>query len=373
MVSKIVSLLRRNGHIVETFFRDSATVRGSIAGKISAFAHGFHGGAAVREFTDLLDRFEPDIVQVQNVYPLISPVVCKIAAQKGIPVVLRCANYRLICPTGLHISHGRQCEACVGGREYQCVLRNCENDLAKSVAYAARNWWARQTGAFSRHVSLYVAQTDFQRSRLIRGGVPGDRLVVIPNMAEVDHTSKPGAGESVLYVGRVSHEKGVDVLVAAARLCPTVPFIIAGECPAGSELRAVAPPNVTFLGHVPRQKLGELYLQSRIVVVPSICFEGFPSVIIEAMLHRRPVISSRIGGLPEIVREGVTGLLFKPGAEAELAQKIAYLWTRHEECSRLGTAAYDLACREYSPDAYYDRLIRAYGLAAATEAPAANA
>lgn len=363
MVDRIASLLRAKGHSVEMFLRESSNIRPGLSGKAAAFVRGFHGGEAVWNFEKLLDRFAPDIVQVQNVYPLISPVVCRQAAGRGIPVVLRCANYRLVCPTGLHMNQGGQCESCLGGREYSCVLKNCEGDFWKSVGYAARNWWARQTRAFLDNVSVYITQTEFQKRQLAKGGIPADRMMVIPNMTDpVAETVAPD-DKYVLYVGRVSREKGVDVLIEAARSCSWVPFVVAGDYSGSQETVARAPSNVSFLGHIRGDALGDIYGRARMVVVPSICFEGFPSVLLEAMIRKKPVVASEIGGLPEIVRPELTGLLFRPGDAKDLARKIAALWENPARCRSLGSAGFNVACRDYSQEAYYRRLMCAYDLA----------
>jgi glycosyltransferase involved in cell wall biosynthesis len=167
-------------------------------------------------------------------------------------------------------------------------------------------------------------------------------------------------GSYVLYVGRLRQEKGVPSLVAASKQLPKIPFKAVGDYKRMQYLLAEAPSNFNFIGYVDEQRLNELYVNSRFVVVCSICYEGFPGVLLEAMLHGKPVICSRIGGLPEIVDDGITGLLFEPGNPDDLAEKIAYLYRRPQLCRQMGKAGRDKWLREYSPEKYYERLMAAY-------------
>lgn len=123
-------------------------------------------------------------------------------------------------------------------------------------------------------------------------------------------------------------------------------------------IRHDAPANLEFIGY--RDELSSFYANARIIVLPSICFEGFPGVIAEAMLHAKPVVCSRIGGLPEIVDDGVTGLLSEPGNAEDLAGKIRYLWDRPALCREMGQAGREKVLREYSPEKYYERLMAVY-------------
>jgi glycosyltransferase involved in cell wall biosynthesis len=173
-------------------------------------------------------------------------------------------------------------------------------------------------------------------------------------------TTDPGAGEYVGYVGRISSEKGLDSLIAAARALPDVPVRLAGDWSGMPELRDRAPANVSFVGFLGQDDLGDFYGNSRFVVLPSTCFEVFPLVLPEAMGHGLPAVVSRIGGLPEIVTDGETGLLFEPGDADDLASKIRLLWDDAQLCRRMGAAARDRAVREFSEDAFYGRLMGAY-------------
>lgn len=354
-------LLRERGHEVVEFVRSSAEIEHMRLGKARAFFSGVYSWLARRRMRNVLGETRPDIVHVHNVYPLISPSVLVECRRAGMPVVMTVHNYRLVCPNGLHLSRGEVCERCLGGREYWCVLRNCEGSLPKSIGYALRNWVARKRRAFLDNVTMYAALTEFQRQRLIAEGFPAERIAVIPNMAGGDgHAAGGAAGDYVAYAGRISPEKGVTHLLSAARRLSDIAFKAAGGYDRMPHLPGEAPANFEFLGHLGTERLNGFYSQARMLVLPSTWFEGFPMTIAEATVRGKPVVCSRIGGLPEIVDDGATGLLFEPGNAADLAEKIRYLWDRRDLCRRMGEAGREKALREYSPEKYYERLMAVY-------------
>lgn len=371
VVKALVRLLSARGHSVVPFARRSAEIGSMRLGKTRAFFSGVYSWSARRRMRELLRESRPDVVHVHNVYPLISASVLAECRRAGVPVVMTVHNYRLVCPNGLHMVDGQVCERCCGGREYWCILRNCTGEVPKSIGYALRNYVARKWRLFLDNVTLYAALTEFQRQRLIAAGFPADRIEVMPNMAvPVKANVDVRLGDYVGYAGRISPEKGLPSLMAAARMSPEIIFKAAGSYERMPDLPQQTAANFEFLGHLNAESLREFYAGSRIVVLPSTWFEGFPGVLTEAMLHSKPIVCSRIGGLPEIVGDGVTGLLFEPGNAEELSEKIRYLWRRPDLCRRMGEAGREKALREYSPERYYERLMFVYRRAIALQSRA---
>jgi glycosyltransferase involved in cell wall biosynthesis len=365
MLEGICRLLMERGHEVLRFTRSSAEIPKMRLGKVRAFFSGIHSSSAAREFANLIAREKPDIVQIQNVYPFISPVVFKISKQAAVPVVFRCANYRLFCPNGLLHSHGEVCDRCVWGKEYWCVLRNCTGSIPKSIGYALRNACARASGAITKNTTMYYVPSEFQKRKFITWGISGERIAVIPNFINV--TERFGRadklGDYVGYAGRISPEKGLPSLLGAAWKCRDIPFRIAGGLELMPELASSAPPNVKFLGRLTPDDMPKFYANARMLVTPSIWYETFGMVIIEAMIQRRPIIASKIGPITVVVDDNVTGLLFEPSNAKDLAKKIRYLWDRPELCRKMGRAGREKALREYSPEKYYERLMTLFRLA----------
>ena len=217
---------------------------------------------------------------------------------------------------------------------------------------------------FLRNVTMYAVLTEFQRRRLIEAGYPAERIAVVPNAVASDGGGENGPlGSYVGFVGRVSPEKNIPALLFAAGRLPEIPFKIAGSLDRMPVVARRGPPQCRMAGASGSRKLDEFYRQARCIVLPSTCFEGFPTVLAEAMLHGKPVICSRIGGLPEIVDEGVTGLVVEPGDREGLTAKIGFAWDHPELCAEWGGAGRAKSQREYSPAKYYERLMAVYAAA----------
>ncbi len=361
VVQSLLRLLTEHGHEVRYFSRSSAEIPGMRLGNIRAFFGGIFSFSSKKAMRRCLREFKPDIVHVHNLFPLISPSVLGVCRRAGVPVVMTAHNYRLVCPNGLHMNDGRVCEKCCGGREYHCLLNNCEGSYFKSLGYFLRNYAARKLRLFKRNVSMFACLTEFQKQRLIEEEFDTAKIAVIPNMVG-DGSIEPSksVGDYVGFVGRISPEKGVDALVEAARGLPEIRFKAAGAFDRMKALVADSPENFEFIGLVKYEKISEFYKLSRAVLLPSVWFEGFPMILLEAMLTAKPIIASRIGGIPEIVEDGVTGLLFEPGNADELAAKVKTLWENPDLCRQMGQAGRKKALREYSSEKYYSRLMDVY-------------
>jgi glycosyltransferase involved in cell wall biosynthesis len=364
MVGRISGLLRDNGHEVDCWLEEGMPSRAGIRIKAQAFTSGIYSFKSAQKVRQRISSFRPDLVQVQNLYPMLSPSILPAIRKMRVPVVMRLANYRLACPSGLFLSHGQVCERCLGGKEYWCVLRNCENSIPRSIGYSLRSFAARALGLYKANVTVFYAQTVFQKVKLVQAGIPAERIDTIPNMVEIPECADVDeTGDYVGFAGRLSAEKGINTLWDSAKNCPQIPFRLAGHLRRMPDVEKEKPANVELLGHLDERQIDVFYRGGRMFVLPSKWYEGFPGVIIEAMLRGKPVICSRIGGLPEIVDEGVTGLLFTPGDPADLAAKIEWLWNHPEVCVAMGRAGREKALREYSPVRYYELLMSVYGRA----------
>src|SRR5208282_2316005 len=353
--------LTSHGHTVIPFFRSTAELDGHKLWKIGAFFTGIYNLAARREFARLLDAERPDLVHINNLFPTISPSILDETKHRGIPTVMTVHNYRLLCPTGLLFSHGEVCHRCIDGGEWWCAIRNCTGEWPKSAGYAVRNAVARLRGSFVEGIDRFVAPTEFVKSTLVRYGYSAERIDVVRYIVRLERGQFHLTGsEYVGYVGRISPEKGVDTIVEAARHCPDIPFRFVGHYLRMPNLPKQAPPNCEFVGEIPAAGVNEFLAGARFTVFSSRWYEMSPLSIVEAMLQKKPVICSRVGGLQEIVEDGVTGLLFAPGDQADLSKKIQYLWQRPEICRSMGEAARKKILDMFSPEATYPRLLDVY-------------
>jgi glycosyltransferase involved in cell wall biosynthesis len=361
----LVSLLQENGHEVTWYRRGSTQIDKIFAGRLRAPFLSIHNPVAVRAVRRLIREEKPNIVQVQNLYPLISPGVLRVIKEEGIPLVMRCPNYRLFCPTGLFFdSYGNICEACTGaGHELWCIRKNCMANHFKSVSYAFRSFVARITNVFSKNVDIFIVQSDFQKKKFIEHGIPEEKIAILSGITpEVSITeSEQSTNNLVSFVGRVSREKGIDDFLAAAAMMPDVRFAIAGNVPDGqAELKATS--NVEWKGFLKGKELADLYCQSAVFVVPSKCYEGFPNVITRAMLHSKPVITTNLGCFPEIIDQEINGFLYPPGAIEMLVSCIRQILSNPENSAMMGIRGREKAERKYSRKIIYDKLMGIYSM-----------
>jgi glycosyltransferase involved in cell wall biosynthesis len=353
--------LTSHGHSVIPFFRSSADLDGRRLGKVGALFTGIYNAAARREFAQLLERDYPDLVHINNLFPLISPSILDETKERNIPTVMTLHNFRLLCPTGLMFSHGEVCHRCLGGREWWCAVRNCTGEWPKSAGYAARSIVARLRGSFVNGIDRFVAPSEFVKEMVVRHGYPNERIDVVRYIVNLG-SYKLGAesGEYIGYVGRISPEKGVDTIVEAARDCPDINFRFAGHYLRMPDLPGRAPMNCVFDGEIPAGKVAEFLSHARVTVFSSRWYETTGLSLIEAMASGRAVLCSRIGCLSEFVEDGSTGILFDPGNAHELAAKVRYLWERPEICRTLGEAARKKILTMFSAQTNYERLMDTY-------------
>ena len=355
LFAAISALLKKQGHDVVDIARDNADLK-SLWAKLTAFGSAIYSPSVYREFTKLIADQRPHLAHVHNLYPQFSTSALDALHDAGVPVVMHVQDYKLTCPTAQHLRHGTICEKCVGGHEYFAAIHNCRNNLPMSVAYALRNAWARGSGRIQRAVSMYLCPTKFVADLIIRGGYPADRVKVIPNFCDLpDVQPREGNGQYIGYVGRISPEKGLPVLIEAARRTG-IPTKIAGDPSLMPELFEKQPNNVEFVGKLGRQELPKFLDGLRALVVPSVWYEAFGIVCVEALSRGIPVIASDIGGLGEVVEHNRTGLLVPPGDAIALADAMRMLWHDDDLCRDLGLAGYTTARDRFTPDAFYREL-----------------
>lgn len=361
-----IALSRRRGLDIDIFEKDSRDLSSGLSGKMAAFAHGLYPAATLRDFAARLKRDRPDIVHSHELYPLLTPWLFPLCARAGVPVVHSCYDFRITCPIATHHDGATVCTRCIDRGAHQAVLGNCRNSLPESAAFALRHALAQRQDLYT-HVSRFIVLTDFSRDWLHRhAAIPLDRISVnecaIPAAPDpVD----PAPGGYFAFAGRFVPEKGLDVLIAAARLSG-LPIHVAG--PAGSDPAPLIAQGVPVTITDGPASLAAVYRGARALVVPSLWFETFAIVAAEAMAHGVPVIASRIGALQDTVREGVTGLHFSPGDAADLARQMRRLWDDPALCRQLGAAGHADVRTRFNEDAHFGRLVAAYE--AALKAPA---
>lgn len=361
-VEGLAALLQEHGDEVIWYRRGSVELNHIVLGKLRAPFLSICNPRAIREVKRIIREKKPDLVQVQNLYPLISPRVLKAIKSTGIPVVMRCPNYRLFCPTGLfYDSSGNICEKCTGsGHELWCIRKNCMGNRGKSISYALRNFVARKTNVFRKYVDLFVVLSEFQKGKFIENGIPRNKIFILPGLTpHISDNEPPITGSFVTFVGRVSREKGIDDFLSAAGKMPDLKYAVAGSIPEGVEYKN-SPANVEWKGFLSGNDLDDLFRLSAAIVVPSKCWEGFPNVITRAMYHSKPVITTDLGCFPDIIEHGVNGLTFPTGDINALITQISRIVSNPSEAEQMGKNGREKAEREYSREVIYKKLMEIY-------------
>ncbi len=358
-------LLQRAGHHVSAYQRNNRELdERSAWGKMAAMAGTVWSERSRREFAAHLAAEAPDVVHVHNTFILISPSIYWACRNAGIPVVQTLHNYRLLCPAASFYRDGHVCEDCLIGGLCQGVRHGCYRESRSATAVvAAMLKTHRALGTWTRMVDAYIALSDFSRQKFIAAGLPAEKIRLKPNFVAFDPGVAPGDGEYALFVGRLSPEKGLRLLLEAWRELPaSMPLRIVGGGPLESELRTTARDmaNVTFTGALARREVLAAMKRARFVVCPSELYENFPMSIVEAFACGVPVLASRLGAMQEIVQHGRTGMSFTPGSAADLAAKARWLWQHPAETRRMGKAARGEYLEKYTAEANYQMLMRIY-------------
>lgn len=354
VVDKMATMLQSHKHTVCFYRLTTEGARDKISDKIKGFTAGIYSHSGVKGIKKILRKEKPDIINVHNLYPFISPAALFECKKAGIPVVMTVHNFRLICPTGLFMRNGKPCEQCLDRKnEWSCIKYNCEHSIFKSIGYTLRNVYARWTKAYLRNVDMFACITEFQKKKLIEAGYDKNKITVIPNSIDAPCSYTLTTGGYIAYIGRLSYEKGYDLLVEVARKHPEIKFCFAGA--QREQKNTDIPSNVEFAGYLQKDKLLEFIQKARFIVIPSRCYEGFPMAILEAACHGKPAIAPNHGGFTEIIGQGenAIGKLFEPGNTDDLDKQIAELWNNQTLTEELGEKAFRKLKEHYDSEVVY--------------------
>lgn len=329
-------LLRAHGHAVALYERSNDELHAVGAGR--AALDSIWSTRTLRDIDGLVADFRPDVLHVHNTVARISPAIFHAAARHRLPTVMTLHNFRLLCPQGLLLRDGRPCEACVGHLPWRGVVHGCyRGSRVQTAVLAAGDLLHRGAGTWQQHVDRFIALNDFCRDRFIAGGLPAGKLRTKPNFVDLPPPPEMQR-QGLLFVGRLSQEKGVAVLAQALHHGPLAePLQVAGEGPLQPLLAAA--PGTRLLGPQPAAQVYRLMGAARALVLPSIWYENFPRTLVEAYACGLPVIASRLGAMATLVQPGETGLLFEPGDAADLARTLAWALAHPDAMARMGLQA----------------------------------
>ncbi|MGV8908967.1 MAG: glycosyltransferase family 4 protein [Propionicimonas sp.] len=316
----------------------------------------------------VLRDFRPDVVHCHNIYHQLSPSILDGVARAGIPCVMTLHDYKLACPSYQLLDHGSLCEACVTGGPWQAARRRCKDgSFAASSLLALESWLHRVSRAYSP-VDVFVSPSRFLAEVMGRAGVFPDRMRVVNHFVDLVPTSAPD-GAHLVFAGRLSAEKGVDVLIEAmAMVGHEATLDIAGDGPERARLeslagRQTASGRVTFHGRLDKQELAALVSRSTASVVPSRWHENQPMTILESFAAGVPVVATNLGGLPEVVRNGVDGWVVPAEDPIRLALALDEALSDPRSAALRGQNARERMAKDFSPGTHLRNLADAYAQA----------
>lgn len=327
-------------------------------GMVEAFLRPFGTREVKRKFNALLDDFKPDVVHLNNIHSQLSPIIAELAHKRGIKVVWTIHDYKLLCPRYDCLRNGTSiCEECFTDKhkvlEYKCMK---SSRTASFLAYREALKWNRRR--LEDCSDLFVCPSQFMADKMAQGGFCKKKLHTLCNFIDVEKCKKSSYTEKEDYycfIGRISHEKGVQTLIEAANQLPYRLKIIGGG-PLEEKIKSLANPNIEFMGFRQWEEIKEMAGRARFSVIPSEWYENNPLSVIEAQCLGTPVLGARIGGIPELIEEGVSGLCFESKNVEDLKDKIKDMFAASFDYNTIARTAQT----RYNSEAYYQKLIGLY-------------
>lgn len=357
------ALLRERGHHVISYERTNADLEH--LSSIAALRDTLWSPRTSSEIEAIVQSERPDVVHCHNTFPLISPSVYYAARREGAAVVQTLHNYRLLCANAQLLRGETICEKCVGKPVgWPGVVHRCYRESAlASAAVVASQTFHRAIGTWNSRVDRFIALTEFSKEKFVAGGLPSERIVVKPNFVNKDPGIGSGEGGYAVFVGRLSPEKGIDVLLDAwSKLSLECELRILGDGPLVDRVREAAATDkrITYLGQQSTEEVNAQVGEAAFLVVPSIWYEPFGLSIVEAFARGTPVIASRLGAPAELVRDGANGFLCLPGRANDLAATIIKALQQPGRLKDMRKAARDEYEERYNAQANYEQLSAVY-------------
>lgn len=317
-----------------------------------------------KKFTQLLDDFKPDVVHLNNIHTQLSPIIAEIAHGRGVRVVWTIHDLKLVCPRYDCLQNGRKlCQECFTDKKAVLRHRCMKNSLAASIiAYREIMKWNRKR--LEADTDVFICPSQFMADKMMEGGYHKEKIQVLCNFIDVNKCKRndTGHGDYYCYVGRVNNQKGVPTLLAAASRLPYPLKIIGHGNLLGENLKRYGinlnkvGSNIEFLGYKEWDFIKEVEGGARFTVLASEVYENNPLSVIEALCLGTPVLGSRIGGIPELIKEGKTGMTFKTGDVDDLTDKIRKMWSAQFDHRQIAV----ISQQRFTSENYVDSLLRLY-------------
>lgn len=322
----------------------------SISAGIKVVMKSIYSLEAQENIERLLNDVKIDFAHINVIHHYITPTILKILKKRGIPIIWTLHEYTPICPDSIFVSHGKVCERCFGGKFYNCITHSCKKGSYLASTVAALENYVHKYLNYYAYVDYYVCPSNFQKEKYKQFGFFNEKLVQIYHGYDYSSVEKAklisGKTEEkyIVFVGRLEKIKGAHTLLKAIRSFPGITLKIVGDGTQEAELIAFKDAyglnNVTFLGKKTKLETLQIINGADFLICPSECYEVLGFTVVEAMALGKPVIGAAIGGIPEMVINNYTGLLFQPGNSEELAAHINLLYGNESLIAEMGKNAH---------------------------------
>lgn len=382
---ELAALLEANGHTVIPFcMKDERNLHSKysdyfvsqidfpsklketgIRPKVEVMERVIYSREASRKVTSLIEATRPDLVHVHGIAHETSPSILPAIKKYGIPIIQTLHDYKLLCPNTSFVSRNAICERCRGHRYYHVVLNRCKRDsLAASLLAAVEAYVHKSLQIYEKHVDLFISPSHFLKKKVEHYGIKNP-VVHLPNFIDLNDFSPCYEPEDYfIFCGRLVPEKGIRTLIHSMKNVRRSHLYVAGDGELSNELKDFVQNNdiynVTFLGHLSKEKLIPLVQKASFMVTPSEWYENNPMSVIEAFASGTPVIGSDIGGIPELVQHGQTGLLFESGNREQLESCILKLLDDRNKLVHMGKCCRAHVEAKNNPSTHYQRTIALY-------------
>jgi len=356
-------LLEEHGNEIMVYTRHNDEIKGyAVRDKVLFFLDTIYSLRTRRELRALVRESRPDVAYIHNVFPLISPSVYHTLHRLGVPMVQVVHDFRFWCPNGWFYIRGRICERCKRGNYLNAVRYRCYRNSYTLTSLYSLSIGLNRLAGMTQKIAAFICMTGFLKEKLLELGIPEEKLFVKPHSLDASQVlPMPGAGDYVLYLGRLSPEKGIWTLIHAFEQLKGPRLKVVGTGPLEDRLKEYVRDgglsNIELLGFADGSEKWELLRNSLFTVVPSIWYETFGLVVLEAYAAGKPVVGSGLGSLPYIIEQNKSGILFEPGCVDDLVKKVGYLLNRPDEVDRMGRYARSVVETNYSPAACYQKLM----------------
>ena len=312
-----------------------------------------------------LEEFKPDIVHINNFQRQLSASIIDAIKEKNIPIVMTAHDLNPICPASIMLYNGEVCDDCITKGYAQCIKKKCvKGSTLKSTLGVMEKKYYDIHKVF-RKIDCIISPSEFNKNQLVNGKLKYNEIVALHNFVNESERNEYVLGDYAFYLGRLSKEKGILNLIEAIGDIPDAKLLIAGDGPERERIEAYISEHkldgrITLLGYQNQDSIHKYITNSRFVVIPSICNENCPYSVLEAMEIGKPIVASRIGGIPELIADGENGYLYKADDINELKEKLTLLLDDDEKVNSFAQKSRELYESYYSPDSYYNELIKIY-------------